>query len=153
MYTHKAGRKPALQQNWQGSEKITTFYGKNTIFKEHPVCKAQLISPRCLTGQDSKKNLKLCRGIMKCGRMWVLSNKNEHTRKKTYPLYKKLWLGVVWDLYTATFPAYRLSSPYLSVSLLSITRILPGRARSQITFLSVRIVALLRRINKILQFL
>ena len=55
MYTHQAGRKPALQQNWQGSEKITTFYGKNTIFKEHPVYKAQLISPRCLKGQDPKK--------------------------------------------------------------------------------------------------
>ena len=29
--THQAGRKPALQQNWQSSE------GINTIFNEHPV--------------------------------------------------------------------------------------------------------------------
>ena len=33
VYTHKAGRKPALQQNWQSSEKSQ----KNTIFNEHPV--------------------------------------------------------------------------------------------------------------------
>ena len=29
VYTQQAGRKPALQQNWQSSE--------NTIFNEHPV--------------------------------------------------------------------------------------------------------------------
>ena len=113
-----AGRTPALQQNWRSSEKITTFYGKNTIFKEHPVCKAQLISPRCLTGQDSKKNLKLCRGIMKCGRMWVLSNQNKHTRKKTYPIYKKNcgWglCGIYIPLHFPPLHSHLLISPSLS---------------------------------------
>ena len=39
MYTHQAGRKPALQQNWQSSEKSQNFKEKNTIFNEHPVVK------------------------------------------------------------------------------------------------------------------
>ena len=34
MYTHQAGRTPALQQNWQKNHKILR---KNTIFNEHPV--------------------------------------------------------------------------------------------------------------------
>ena len=42
--------------------------------------------------------------------------------EKPYPLYKKLWLGVVWDLYTATFPSSPPSSTYLSLSLPSIPR-------------------------------
>ena len=37
MYTHRAGRKPALQQNWQSSENHNIFREKNTIFNEHPV--------------------------------------------------------------------------------------------------------------------
>ena len=37
MYTHQAGRKPVLQQNWQSSEKSQNFKEKNTIFNEHPV--------------------------------------------------------------------------------------------------------------------
>ena len=39
VYTHQAGRKPALQQNWQSSEKSQNFKEKNTIFNEHPVAK------------------------------------------------------------------------------------------------------------------
>ena len=35
VYTHKAGRTPALQQNWQSSENSKR---KNTIFNEQPVC-------------------------------------------------------------------------------------------------------------------
>ena len=34
VYTQQAGRTPALQQNWQSSEKSQ---GKNTIFDKHPV--------------------------------------------------------------------------------------------------------------------
>ena len=37
VYTKQAGRKPALQQNWQSSEKSQNFKEKNTIFNEHPV--------------------------------------------------------------------------------------------------------------------
>ena len=38
MYTHQAGRTPALQQNWQSSEKITKiFKEKSTIFSAHSV--------------------------------------------------------------------------------------------------------------------
>ena len=36
VYTHHAGRKQALQQNWQSSEKSQHFK-ENTIFNEHPV--------------------------------------------------------------------------------------------------------------------
>ena len=32
LYTHQAGRRPALQQNWQSSEKSQNFKEKNTIF-------------------------------------------------------------------------------------------------------------------------
>ena len=32
-----AGQTPALQQNWQSSEKNKKISGKNTIFNEHPV--------------------------------------------------------------------------------------------------------------------
>ena len=40
VYTHQAGRTPALlQQNWQSSEKSQNFKEKNTIFNEHPVYK------------------------------------------------------------------------------------------------------------------
>ena len=37
VYTHQAGRTPALQQNWQSSEKSQHFKEKNTIFNKHPV--------------------------------------------------------------------------------------------------------------------
>ena len=37
VYTHQTGRKPALQQNWQSSEKSQNFKDKKTIFNEHPV--------------------------------------------------------------------------------------------------------------------
>ena len=37
VYTHQAERTPALQQNWQSSEKSQSFKEKNTIFNEHPV--------------------------------------------------------------------------------------------------------------------
>ena len=37
VYTHPAGRTPALQQNWQSSEKLHNFKEKNTNFNEHPV--------------------------------------------------------------------------------------------------------------------
>ena len=36
VYIHQAGKIPALQQNWQGSEKSQNFK-ENTIFNEHPV--------------------------------------------------------------------------------------------------------------------
>ena len=36
VYTHQAGRAPALHQNWQSSEKSQHFKEK-TIFNEHPV--------------------------------------------------------------------------------------------------------------------
>ena len=36
VYTHQAGRTPALQQNWQRLEKSQN-YKENTIFNEHPV--------------------------------------------------------------------------------------------------------------------
>ena len=39
VYTHRAGRIPALQQNWQSSEKSQNF-NENTIFIEHPVSTA-----------------------------------------------------------------------------------------------------------------
>jgi len=35
VYTHEAGRTPALQQNWQSSEKSQHL--KKQIFNEHPV--------------------------------------------------------------------------------------------------------------------
>ena len=38
VYTHQAGRAPALQQNWQCSEKPQNFKEKNTIFIDYPVC-------------------------------------------------------------------------------------------------------------------
>ena len=39
VYAHQAGRTPALQQNWQSSEKLLKILWKNKIFNEHPVCK------------------------------------------------------------------------------------------------------------------
>ena len=39
VYTHKAGRTPALQQNWQSTDKLPNSR-KNTIFNEHPVPKS-----------------------------------------------------------------------------------------------------------------
>ena len=36
VYTHQAGRTPALQQNWQSSEESQHFK-ENTIFNEHSV--------------------------------------------------------------------------------------------------------------------
>ena len=38
LYTHQAGRTPALKQNWPSSEKSQNFKEKNAIFNEHPVC-------------------------------------------------------------------------------------------------------------------
>ena len=40
VYTHMAGRTPALQQNWQSPEKSQNLKEKNTICNEHPVCAA-----------------------------------------------------------------------------------------------------------------
>ena len=37
VYTRQAGRTPALQPNWQNSEKSQNFKKKNTIFNDHPV--------------------------------------------------------------------------------------------------------------------
>jgi len=37
VYTHQAGRTPALQQNWQSIENNKILRKKNTIFNEHPV--------------------------------------------------------------------------------------------------------------------
>ena len=37
VYTHQAGRKPALQQTWHSSENHKILRKKTTIFNEHPV--------------------------------------------------------------------------------------------------------------------
>ena len=47
LYTHQAGRKPALQQNWQSSEKSQIFKEKNTIFNEHPNMDRAIILEAC----------------------------------------------------------------------------------------------------------
>ena len=39
-----AGRTPALQQNWQSSEKSQHFKEKKTIFNEHPVSNSSHLS-------------------------------------------------------------------------------------------------------------
>ena len=55
VYTHQAGRKPALQQNWQSSEKSQNFKEKNTISNEHPVYRQKLttlISVTTLVGRS-----------------------------------------------------------------------------------------------------
>ena len=61
VYTHQAGWTPALQQNWQSSEKFKNFKEKNTIINEQPVFQTKPFFTILRAGTKFKnKTISLC---------------------------------------------------------------------------------------------